>query len=49
MQPKRVKRVIDHLMKSREEVKSMVNRSFLSPSAKRAYMLSYRTRYNTLR
>lgn len=49
MQDKRVKAAIDHLMESREEVEFLVDRSFLSPPAKRAYMLSYRTRYNTLR
>ena len=49
MQDKRIRTVIDHLMKSREEVETLVKCSFLSPPAKRAYMLSYRTRYNTLR
>ncbi|QHV47852.1 phosphatidylinositol kinase [Akkermansia muciniphila] len=49
MQDKRIRTVIDHLMKSREEVETLVKCSFLSPPTKRAYMLSYRTRYNTLR
>ncbi|MEG2237478.1 MAG: HipA domain-containing protein [Akkermansia sp.] len=48
MQDKRVKTAIDHLMKFREKVESLIDCSFLSPPAKRAYILSYRTRYNTL-